>query len=104
MQPSHLKKLAQSRVRAHQFIRAGSPDEEKGEAQDCSGLAGVRGHLDSCLVGALCQNGTVNSAIIGLGNIGNSSRVILTAIVTLPDKNYQFLGQMRLRWWNIPET
>jgi hypothetical protein len=30
--------------------------------------------------------------------------VILTAIVTLPDKNSQFLGQMRLRWWNIPET
>ena len=67
--------------------------EEEGEAQDCSGLAGVRGHLHCWIAGAVCHNGTVNSAIRGLGNLGSSSRVILTVIVMMPDKNFQFLGQ-----------
>jgi hypothetical protein len=35
--------------------------------------------------------------ILGLGNLGNSSPVILTAIVMMPDKNFQFLRQTRFK-------
>jgi hypothetical protein len=44
-----------------------------------------------------------NSVMIGLGNVRDSSGVILTLIVMVPDKKFQFLGQASLRPWNTPE-
>jgi hypothetical protein len=56
------------------------------------------------LVGEPSQDATLNSTIMGLGNRTNNSEVIQTVIVTMPDKNSQFLRQARLKGWNIPET
>ena len=63
--------------------------EEAAEAQDCSTLNGVPTRRHYFFVGALHQEATPNSAIIGLEDHTNISSANLTAFVMMPDKNSQ---------------
>ena len=90
--------LAQSRVHAHQLIRAGAPDEEKGEAQDCSGLARVLKARGFMLSRRTQPGGETEQHNQRFRNRNGRTWVILTLIVMMPDKNAQFSRRIRLRW------
>lgn len=98
------KKPDQSRVRAPESDCAGYETRGEVEAQDCSGLAGVPGPLDSDLVTATLPGWAPNSTIIDLGKPRNRCGVVLTVIVMMPDKNSQFPRLTCLTRWNTSET